>query len=76
MPFALTLPQIDIISPVSLDQVTNEGERYANLVTGGYIVREIDNQGGLGKLIKERPGTNKPVGWDWYVDKSGRNKIL
>jgi hypothetical protein len=76
MPFSVTLPNIDIVCPTSLEEVTNEGERFASLVTGGYTVREIDTQGGSGKVIQERPGIYKAVGWDWYVDKPGRYKIL
>ena len=76
MPFSVSLPNIDIVNSTSLEEVTNEGERYAGLVTGGYTVREIDTQGGSGKVIQERPRTNRAVGWDWYVDKLGRNKVL
>jgi hypothetical protein len=76
MPFSISLPAIDIINSTSLEQVTNEGERYASLVTAGYTVREVDTQGGSGKVIQERPGTNQAVGWDWYVDKLGRSKVL
>jgi len=76
MPFSLSLPAIDILNSTSLEEVTDEGERYASLVTGGYTVREINNVGGTGQIVQERPGTNRPVGWDWYVDKLGRSKIL
>jgi hypothetical protein len=76
MPFSISLPNIEIINSNSLEQVTHEGERYAGLVTAGYTVREIDMKGESGKVIQERPGTNRAVGWDWYVDKLGRSKVL
>jgi hypothetical protein len=75
-PFSVSLPSIDVVDPVSLEPPTDEGERFASMVTGGYIVREIDTRGESGKVVKERPGTNRAVGWDWYVDKSGRNKVF
>ena len=76
MPFTLTFPVIDIISSSSLDVTADEGETYAGLIAGSYIVKEVDTKGGSGKLIRERPGTNRAVPWDWYVDKIGRSKII
>lgn len=76
MPFTVSFPPIDIISPLSLEADTNDGEAYVNCVAGIYIVREIDTKGGTGKVIQERPGTNRSVPWDWYVDKHGRSIIL
>lgn len=76
MPFTVSFPIIDILHPLSLESNTDEGEAYANLVTGSYTVKEIDTKGGSGKVIQERPGTNRAVPWDWYVDKHGRNTIL
>lgn len=75
-PFSITFPLIDIVDPASLEPVTDEGESYSNLVAGGYIVKEIDTKGGSGKIIQERHGTNRPVPWDWYVDRIGRSKVL
>ena len=60
VPFTVTFPLIDIIDPASLEPVTGEGEIYANLGAGSYIVREIDTKEGSGKIIQERPGTNRP----------------
>jgi hypothetical protein len=64
----------DIVNPASLDDVMTDGESYANLITGGYVVRSIDTRSG--SLIEERPGTNRAVAWSYYIDKSGRNKVL
>lgn len=74
-PLNISLPSFDIIHPTSLETESDDGERFANL-TGTYIVREIDMRGNIGKIIRERPGTNSLVGWDWYVSKEGRGKIL
>jgi hypothetical protein len=76
MPFTISFPKIDIVSPFSLESNLDEGQSYANLVAGGYIVREIDTKGGTGKVIQERPGTTRVVPWDWYVDKTGRSKVV
>ena len=76
MPFTVSFPKIDIVSPLSLESNPEDGKSYSNLIAGAYIVREIDNKGGSGKLIKERPGTNRAVPWDWYVDKTGRSKVV
>lgn len=65
----------DVVNPISLDDTTTDGESYANLITGGYVVREIETKSGSGNLINERPGTNRAVGWLYYVDKPGRNQI-
>jgi hypothetical protein len=66
----------DVVHPASIDDSTTDGESYANLVTGGYVVREIDTRAGSGNLINERSGTNRAIGWSWYVDKPGRAKIF
>ena len=76
MPFTVSFPKIDIVSPVSLEPNSDEGQTYANLVAGSYIVREIDTKGGTGKVIQERPGTTRVAVWDWYVDKAGRSKVV
>jgi hypothetical protein len=75
MPFTMSFPAIDIVSSSSLDKTADDGEAYAGLIAGSYIVKEVDT-GGSGKLIRERPGTNRAVPWDWYVDKIGRSKII
>ena len=76
MPFAVSFPVIHVLDPASLEPVSNEGEKYAQVAVGGYTVREIDTKGGTGKVIRERQGTNFPVPWDWYVDKTGRSKVV
>lgn len=77
LPFSVSLPSFDIFHPDSFEPVGDDGEIFAGLVTtGSYIVREIDIRGDAGKVITERPGTNRPVPWDWYVDRGGRKNIL
>ena len=75
VPFSISLPSIDILHPTSFELDNDDAEAYANL-SGGYMVREIDTKGGSGKVINERPGTNRAIGWSWYLDKSGRSKVL
>lgn len=75
VPFSISLPSIDIFHPTSLELGNDDAEAYANL-SGSYIVREIDTRGGTGKVISERPGTNRAIGWSWYLDKAGRSKVL
>jgi hypothetical protein len=76
VPFSVAFPLFDIIDPASLEPVPDEGENYSNLAAGSYVIREIDTTGGSGKIVQERSGTNRPVPWDWYVDKIGRSKVL
>jgi len=75
VPFSMSLPSINILHPTSLELGNDDAEAYANL-SGGYIVREIDTKGGTGKVISERQGTNRAIGWSWYLDKAGRSKVL
>lgn len=75
LPFALSLPAIEVYHPASLETIADEAEGYPN-VAGSYTVREIDTRGGSGKVVNERSGTNRVVGWSWYVDKSGRSKVF
>jgi hypothetical protein len=75
MPFTISLPAIDIVHPESLATDTEDGETYAGLVRGSYMVREIDTRGDTGIVVTERPGMNPAKGWSYYVDKAGRSKI-
>jgi hypothetical protein len=74
LPFALSLPPIEVYNPISLENTADEAE-YPNFA-GSYTVREIDTRGGSGKVVNERSGTNRVIGWSWYVDKSGRSKVF
>ena len=63
--------------PTPLEEVTNEGERFASLVTGGYIVREIDTQGeDQVKLFKNGQGRIKPSDGIGMSINPYENKIL
>jgi hypothetical protein len=75
VPFSISLPSIDIFHPTTLELENDDAEIYAN-PSGSYIVREIDIKGGTGKVISERPGTNRAIGWSWYLEKTGRNKVF
>ena len=76
MPLGISLPAIDVIHPQSLEEEAETGETYAALVRGSYMVKEIDSRGNEGKVIQERPGTNRVQGWSYYVDKAGRSKVF
>jgi len=76
IPFSLSLPAFDVVKTESLDEVTVEAESYATLITGCYIIREIDTRSGTGTVINERSGTNRAREWSWYVDKQGRSKVV
>jgi hypothetical protein len=75
-PFTLSLPMFDVFDPASFDAPNDEGDIFAKMLTGGYMVREIDTRGGNENIVKERPGTNRIIGWDWYVDKRGRRSVV
>ena len=75
-PFSLSLSPLQIVDPMSFESANDDGEQFAAIVTGTYIVREIDMRGESRKVLSERPGTNPVVGWDWYVDRVGRSRVF
>jgi hypothetical protein len=78
LPFPIAVPAIEVFHPASFETEPAGGDTYIGLVHGGYIVREVDTRGNDadGKIVKERPGTNRVMGWSYYVDKAGRAKIF
>jgi hypothetical protein len=76
VPFSISLGDLHILHPASLEPIGDEEGTFSGRVMGEFMVKEVDVQGGTGRVLQERPGTNRVIPWDWYVDKTGRNKVI